>query len=122
MAPRLHRGAAMISFIKKAFLPAALVALLVPSLADARPVKGHAAAVRKAVAGVTGVQASKVRYRSKIDKSHDADGHQHVVAHEQRVIRFRAGRATGTLKTDSSPVGAPARVFDLKLDEIKPNQ
>ena len=112
----------MMSFLKKAILPAALVALLVPSLADARPVNGHAATVRKAVAGVTGVQASKVRYRSKIDKAHDADGHQHVVAHEQRVIRFRAGRATGTLRTDSSPVGAPARVFDLKLDEIKPNQ
>ncbi|HEU5055270.1 MAG TPA: hypothetical protein VFU21_02040, partial [Kofleriaceae bacterium] len=75
------------------------------------------------VAGaVSGVKASKVRYRSKIDKTHDADGHQHIVAHEVRVIRFRAGRATGTLTTDESPLGAPARVFDLKRDEIKPNQ
>lgn len=112
----------MISFLKKAILPAALIMLLAPAIAGARPVKGHAKAVRKAVATVTGVKASAVRYRSRIDRAHDADGHQHVVAHEQRVVRFRAGRATGTLRTDSSPVGAPARVFDLKLDEIKPNQ
>ncbi len=112
----------MLSFLKKAVLPAALLTLLVPSLAGARPAKGHAKAVRAAVSAVTGVKASAVRYRSKIDRAHEADGHKHVVAHEQRVIRFRAGRATGTLKTDSTPVGAPGRVFDLKLDEIKPNQ
>lgn len=112
----------MLSLLKKAVLPAALVVLMAPSLAGARPVKGHAKKVRAAVSAVTGVKASAVRYRSKIDRAHDADGHKHIVAHEQRVIRFRAGRATGTLKTDSSPIGAPARVFDLKLDEIRPNQ
>lgn len=112
----------MFGFLKKAILPGVLAILLVPSLAGARPVKGHAKSVRAAVSAVTGVKASAVRYRSKIDRKHGADGHVHVVAHEQRVVRFRAGRATGTLKTDSSPIGAPARVFDLKLDEIKPNQ
>lgn len=112
----------MFSFIKKAILPATLAMLLAPSIADARPAKGHARAVRGAVSAVTGVKASQVRYRSKIDKNHDADGHVHIVAHEPRVVRFRAGRATGTLKTDSSPVGAPARVFDLKIDPIKANQ
>ena len=112
----------MLALLKKAILPAALALVLAPSIAGARPVKGHAKTVRKAVSAVTGVQASKVRYRSRIDRAHDADGHQHIVAHEQRIVRFRAGRATGTLKTDSSPIGAPARVFDLKLDEIKPNQ
>ena len=124
MAPGLHRARRMIiSFLKKAILPATLAMLLAPSIADARPAKGHAAAVRKAVAAaVPNVKASKIRYRSKVDKTHDADGHVHIVAHEVRVVRFRAGRATGTLKTDESPLGAPARVFDLKLDEIKPNQ
>ena len=112
----------MLSFIKKVILPAALVVLLAPSIADARPAKGHAKTVRGAVSAVTGVKASQVRYRSKIDKSHDADGHVHIVAHEQRIVRFRAGRATGTLKTDSTPIGAPPRVFDLKIDPVKPNQ
>ena len=124
MAPGLHRARRMIiSFLKKAILPATLAMLLAPSIADARPAKGHAAAVRKAVAAaVPNVKASKIRYRSKVDKTHDADGHQHIAAHEVRVVRFRAGRATGSLKTDSSPVGAPARVFDLKIDPIKANQ
>jgi hypothetical protein len=112
----------MLSLFKKAILSTTLLVALVPSIASARPAKGHAKKVRAAVSAVTGVKASAVRYRSKIDRAHQADGHKHIVAHEQRVVRFRAGRATGTLKTDSSPVGAPARVFDLKLDEIKPNQ
>jgi hypothetical protein len=116
------RRQTVFALVKKTILTATLFALLAPSIADARPVKGHAKTVRAAVSAVTGVKASAVRYRSKIDRAHDADGHKHIVAHEQRVVRFRAGRATGTLKTDSSPVGAPARVFELKLDPIKPNQ
>jgi hypothetical protein len=108
----------MLSLLKKTILSAALAALLAPSIADARPAKGHAAAVRKAVSAATNVKASQVRYRSKIEKKRGGNGRDQ----ELRVVRFRAGRATGTLKTDESPKGAPARVFDLKLDEIRPNQ
>lgn len=107
--------------LKKILAASLFVGLLVPAMAEARPPKGYAKAVRGAVSAATGVKASQVRYRSKPDRQHDADGHVHIVGHEVRNVTFRVGRGTGTAKTDNTPIGGPTRVFDLKLDPIAPN-
>jgi hypothetical protein len=110
------------SMLKKVLLASLFAGLLAPSLADARPAKGYARAVRGAVSAATGVKASQVRYRSRLDPSHDASDHQHITSHEPRLVTFRAGRATGKAKTDTAPIGGATHVFDLKLDPIAPNQ
>ncbi len=116
----MHRAARM-SLIKKVLFASLFAAILSPSLADARPPKGYSKQVRDAVSAATGVKSSAVRYRSKVDREHGKDGHVHIVSHEPRLVTFRAGRATGKAKTDTTPIGGTTRVFDLKLDPIAPN-
>lgn len=110
------------NILQKILVASALGAFLFPSLASARPPKGYAKVVRDAISKRTGVKSSEVRYRSRIDRTHDADGHVHIVGHEVRDVFFRAGRATGRAKTDNTPIGGPTRVLRVKVDAVKPWQ
>lgn len=110
------------SLVKKILFASLFASILAPSLADARPPKGYAKQVRDAVSAATGVKSSAVRYRSKVDRNHGKDGHQHIVSHEPRLVTFRAGRAHGKLETNTTPIGGSTTVFNLKLDPIAPNQ
>lgn len=123
LAPLMHTAARM-SLVKKILLASLFASILAPSLADARPPKGYAKAVRKAISDATGggVKPSAVRYRSKVDTNHGKDGHQHIVAHEPRLITWRAGRAHGKAESDTTPIGGTTRVFNVVPDEIAPNQ
>ena len=120
----MHTAARIMSLVKKILFASLVASILAPSLADARPPRGYAKAVRKAISDATqgGVKPSAVRYRSTVDRAHGKDGHQHIVSHEPRLVTFRAGRGTGKAKTDTTPIGGTTRVFDVTFDPIAPNQ